>query len=144
MAAQFLSTADGFLFKSLPSAIQSSCYLYPVKRSSRSRVSLCKAIDGAPRLTKRDLSVCLVTSFVFSLGGREQPSSVANAAVLEADDDVELLEKVKKDRKRRLDRQGIINSSKKETGLAFVPHSQTTKIIAYLVNSLGCRWEFLL
>ncbi|EPS60276.1 hypothetical protein M569_14527 [Genlisea aurea] len=40
----------------------------------------------------------------------------ANAAVLEAEDDVELLEKVKKDRKKRIDRQGLISSSAKETG----------------------------
>lgn len=38
------------------------------------------------------------------------------AAILEADDDVELLEKVKKDREKRLQRQGVISSSNKETG----------------------------
>ena len=41
----------------------------------------------------------------------------ANAAILEAEDDEELLEKVKRDRKKRLERQGVINSSAKETGL---------------------------
>ncbi|KAH6803241.1 chloroplast thylakoid lumen protein [Perilla frutescens var. frutescens] len=41
----------------------------------------------------------------------------ADAAILEADDDEELLEKVKRDRKKRLDRQGVINSSTKETAL---------------------------
>lgn len=35
---------------------------------------------------------------------------------MEADDDVELLEKVKKDRKKRLERQGVISSSGRETG----------------------------
>uniref|UniRef100_A0A1D1YCM6 Thylakoid lumenal 16. protein, chloroplastic n=1 Tax=Anthurium amnicola TaxID=1678845 RepID=A0A1D1YCM6_9ARAE len=40
----------------------------------------------------------------------------ARAAVLEADDDVELLEKVKQDRKKRLERQGVISSSGRETG----------------------------
>ncbi|MCI25479.1 thylakoid lumenal 16.5 kDa protein chloroplastic-like, partial [Trifolium medium] len=35
--------------------------------------------------------------------------------ILEADDDVELLEKVKKDRKKRLEKQGVISSSTKET-----------------------------
>ncbi|XP_031387972.1 thylakoid lumenal 16.5 kDa protein, chloroplastic isoform X2 [Punica granatum] len=117
MAAPFLSTANTFLSKSSTSATQSSFELYPLKQSFRRTVTLCKAIDGAPRVTKRDLSICLVTSFVFAVGGREQPnSSAANAAILEADDDVELLEKVKEDRKRRLEKQGIINSSKKETG----------------------------
>ncbi|XP_042418992.1 thylakoid lumenal 16.5 kDa protein, chloroplastic-like isoform X4 [Zingiber officinale] len=40
----------------------------------------------------------------------------APAAVLEADDDLELLEKVKKDRKKRLEKQGVISSSLKEKG----------------------------
>ncbi|PHU08298.1 Thylakoid lumenal 16.5 kDa protein, chloroplastic [Capsicum chinense] len=40
----------------------------------------------------------------------------ANAAILEADEDDELMEKVKRDRKKRLERQGIINSSTKEKG----------------------------
>ncbi|XP_078171289.1 chloroplast thylakoid lumen protein [Carex rostrata] len=38
------------------------------------------------------------------------------ALVLEAEDDLELLEKVKNDRKKRLERQGVINSSAAETG----------------------------
>ncbi|KAK8535152.1 hypothetical protein V6N12_056683, partial [Hibiscus sabdariffa] len=36
--------------------------------------------------------------------------------ILEADDDEELLEKVKKDRKKRLEKQGVISSSGKEKG----------------------------
>lgn len=62
--------------------------------------------------------MCL-TTLALSLAGRSflGHSRFANAAVLEADDDVELLEKVKKDRKKRLQRQEIINSSSKETGL---------------------------
>jgi len=40
----------------------------------------------------------------------------AKAAIVEADDDVELLEKVKKDRKKRLEKQRVISSSTKETG----------------------------
>ncbi|XP_020244163.1 thylakoid lumenal 16.5 kDa protein, chloroplastic [Asparagus officinalis] len=43
-------------------------------------------------------------------------SASSEAAILEADDDVELLEKVKKDREKRLQRQGVISSSNKETG----------------------------
>ncbi|KAL6006272.1 hypothetical protein ACLOJK_040318 [Asimina triloba] len=53
------------------------------------------------------------TAFVGSLLGSGLFS--ANAAVLEADDDVELLERVKKDRKKRLEKQEVINSSMKET-----------------------------
>ncbi|KAK8610121.1 hypothetical protein V6N13_081292 [Hibiscus sabdariffa] len=37
-------------------------------------------------------------------------------SILEADDDEELLEKVKKDRKKRLEKQGVISSSGKEKG----------------------------
>ncbi|CAL9111340.1 unnamed protein product [Musa acuminata var. zebrina] len=40
----------------------------------------------------------------------------ASAAILEADDDEELLERVKQDRKKRLQRQGVISSSDKEKG----------------------------
>ncbi|WOK93575.1 hypothetical protein Cni_G02275 [Canna indica] len=40
----------------------------------------------------------------------------AAAAILEADDDEELLERVKQDRKKRLQRQGVISSSDKEKG----------------------------
>ncbi|XP_062229756.1 thylakoid lumenal 16.5 kDa protein, chloroplastic-like [Phragmites australis] len=40
----------------------------------------------------------------------------AQALVLEADDDIELLERVKEDRKKRLQKQGVISSSGTETG----------------------------
>jgi hypothetical protein len=43
-------------------------------------------------------------------------SSSSNAAILEADDDEELLEKVKRDRKKRLERQAVISSANKEKG----------------------------
>ncbi|KAH7546371.1 hypothetical protein FEM48_Zijuj01G0193500 [Ziziphus jujuba var. spinosa] len=66
----------------------------------------------SPILTKRALSLCSITTFFFSLAG--QGGSNANAAILEADDDEELLEKVKKDRKKRLEKQGVINSSNEE------------------------------
>ncbi|KAB5514678.1 hypothetical protein DKX38_028584 [Salix brachista] len=79
----------------------------------------CKALsDGSAAspiiITKRSLSICFLTSFAFSLasGG----NSSANAAILEADDDEELMEKVKKDRKKRLERQGVISSANKEKG----------------------------
>lgn len=49
---------------------------------------------------------------MLSLAGKKN----ANAAILEADDDEELLEKVKRDRKKRLEKQGVISSSKQETG----------------------------
>ncbi|RZB81265.1 Thylakoid lumenal 16.5 kDa protein, chloroplastic [Glycine soja] len=64
-----------------------------------------------PILTKRGLSISFLTAFLVSLAGED-----ANAAILEADDDEERLEKVKRDRKKRLERQGVIKSSTKETG----------------------------
>ena len=48
-------------------------------------------------------------------------SGATRAAILEADDDVELLEKVRQDRKKRLERQGVINSSARETGESVHP-----------------------
>ena len=80
---------------------------------------LSKAVNEArpssPIITKRTLSITLFTSFVFSLAGKGYYSD-ANAAILEADDDEELLEKVKRDRQKRIERQGVISSSNKETG----------------------------
>ncbi|KAJ6381123.1 hypothetical protein OIU77_029921 [Salix suchowensis] len=43
-------------------------------------------------------------------------NSSANAAILEADDDEELMEKVKRDRKKRLEKQGVISSANQEKG----------------------------
>ncbi|RCV33697.1 hypothetical protein SETIT_7G102800v2, partial [Setaria italica] len=40
----------------------------------------------------------------------------ARALVLDEDDDIELLERVKEDRKKRLEKQGIISASGTETG----------------------------
>lgn len=79
------------------------------------QLTICKAVNQPvihpPILTKRDLSISFLTTFVLSLAVED-----ANGAILEADDDVELLEKVKKDRKKRLEKQGVISSSTKETG----------------------------
>uniref|UniRef100_A0A0E0LFE5 Maintenance of Photosystem II under High light 2 C-terminal domain-containing protein n=1 Tax=Oryza punctata TaxID=4537 RepID=A0A0E0LFE5_ORYPU len=56
------------------------------------------------------LASCLLAAVAASFSG------AARAAVLEADDDIELLERVKEDRKKRLQKQGIISSSGTETG----------------------------
>lgn len=72
-------------------------------------------------LTKRGLALSLTTTFTLFLAGKGLNSS--SAAILEADDDLELLEKVKKDRKKRLERQEVINSSKKEAGQVLFPPS---------------------
>ncbi|KAL8170862.1 hypothetical protein V2J09_022666 [Rumex salicifolius] len=56
----------------------------------------------------RDLALSLTATLFLPFAG--------NAAILEADDDEELLERVKKDRQKRNERQGVINSSKQEIG----------------------------
>ena len=130
MATAFLSTAKPFLHSSsTPSSFSSLTYrplLFSCpqqKRYPRRPLTPCKALSDESLtvsvaspiiITKRSLSICFLTSFAFSLasGG----NSSANAAILEADDDEELLEKVKKDRKKRLERQGVISSANKEKG----------------------------
>lgn len=80
----------------------------------RSNKIMCKAAaksddNHVTLLSRRDIS------FATLLFGTLNGFKLANAAILEADDDEELLEKVKKDRKKRLEKQGVIVSSAKET-----------------------------
>lgn len=58
----------------------------------------------------------LLTSAAAAVAQQLPSLSKSWALVLEAEDDLELLEKVKSDRKKRLERQGVINSSAAETG----------------------------
>ncbi|XP_020208424.1 thylakoid lumenal 16.5 kDa protein, chloroplastic [Cajanus cajan] len=110
MATNFLSTANPFV----PSSSSTRVYYNPIKCSVKRELTLCKGCNPhSPIVTKRGLSISFLTSFVLSLAGK---NANANAAILEADDDVELLEKVKRDRKKRLEKQGVISSSKQETG----------------------------
>ncbi|XP_052158418.1 thylakoid lumenal 16.5 kDa protein, chloroplastic [Oryza glaberrima] len=60
------------------------------------------------------LASCLLAAVAASFSGAG--AGAARAAVLEADDDIELLERVKEDRKKRLQKQGVISSSGTETG----------------------------
>ncbi|KAK3025876.1 hypothetical protein RJ639_042305 [Escallonia herrerae] len=82
-------------------------------------ITQCKAVnDNSPLSShvlskRRSLSLSFTTTFLISLAGKGYFD--ANAAILEADDDLELLEKVKKDRKKRIEKQGVISSSNKET-----------------------------
>ncbi|PPD69788.1 hypothetical protein GOBAR_DD33328 [Gossypium barbadense] len=99
MATAFLSTANSFF----PSSIS----------PSTSSSSFNESPPPTPALTKRGFSLCFITSLVLAAGNG---CSNAIAAILEADDDEELLEKVKKDRKKRLERQGVISSSGQEKG----------------------------
>ncbi|XP_041006876.1 thylakoid lumenal 16.5 kDa protein, chloroplastic-like [Juglans microcarpa x Juglans regia] len=122
MATAFLSTANTFIYSSLSSSASPSSSLltspslfFPHKHNANRQLAICKAFaESSPNLTKRSLSISFITSFGFLFSAKDW--SAANAAILEADDDVELLEKVKKDRKKRIERQGVISSSNKETG----------------------------
>ncbi|KAG4930149.1 Thylakoid lumenal 16 protein, chloroplastic [Glycine soja] len=80
----------------------------PIMCSVKRQLTLCKAVSQPAIhppiiLTKRGLSISFPTTFSLSLAGED-----ANAAILDADDDEELLEKVKRDRKKRLERQGYL------------------------------------
>ncbi|KAL4303416.1 hypothetical protein GQ457_10G003820 [Hibiscus cannabinus] len=122
MAAAFLSTANPFFPSSLsPSTSSSSssslglALVHLNNQNVQRRRTLCKAFNESPLptpvLTKRGIALCFITSLVLAAGNGN-----AIAAILEADDDEELLEKVKQDRKKRLERQGVISSSSKEKG----------------------------
>ncbi|XP_022751677.1 thylakoid lumenal 16.5 kDa protein, chloroplastic-like [Durio zibethinus] len=126
MATAFLSTANSFLPSPLSSSTSSSCSsssslapasVYLNNQNVKRRPTLCKAFNESPppsrALNKRGFSLCFISSLVLAAGNG---CSNANAAILEADDDEELLEKVKRDRKKRLERQGVISSSDREKG----------------------------
>ncbi|XP_055802490.1 thylakoid lumenal 16.5 kDa protein, chloroplastic-like [Solanum dulcamara] len=88
------------------------------KITTRKQIIVCKAENNVSNfssiISKRRLSISLASSLLLSLTGNGFFN--ANAAILEADEDDELMEKVKQDRKKRLERQGIISSSSKEKG----------------------------
>ncbi|MCL7041225.1 hypothetical protein MKW94_017197 [Papaver nudicaule] len=113
MATTFLSTAKTSF---LPSLLSSSSLTSSTPtatqnlKTSSLKVTLCKATSPG-LLTKRNLAFSLTATFSLLLTGNG-----ANAAILEADDDLELLEKVKQDRKKRLEQQEIISSADKEKG----------------------------
>ncbi|KAF8036518.1 hypothetical protein BT93_C2290 [Corymbia citriodora subsp. variegata] len=118
MATSFLPTANPLFLPCSSSSSLSPTAFNPHKSQLRGKITTCKAFSDPPisTVSRRGLAISFVTTtFLFSLGGT-QKSGGANAAILEAEDDVELLEKVKKDRKKRLEKQGIINSSKTEKG----------------------------
>ncbi|KAL6974183.1 hypothetical protein U1Q18_028365 [Sarracenia purpurea var. burkii] len=102
---------------SSPPSLTSPPSIHAHKHNGSPPSILCKILSDStpnpPILTKRSISIGLATAFFFSAAGHG--GSAANAAILEADDDEELLERVKKDRKKRLEKQGVISSSNKET-----------------------------
>ncbi|CAM0909770.1 unnamed protein product [Alopecurus aequalis] len=62
---------------------------------------------------RRGIASCLLAALAAASGAG---AGTARAAILEADDDLELLERVKEDKKKRLQKQGLINSATAETG----------------------------
>jgi hypothetical protein len=60
------------------------------------------------------MASCLLAALAAVAGS--SGAGTVRAAILEADDDLELLERVKEDKKKRLQKQGLINSSAAETG----------------------------
>ncbi|KAK9071354.1 hypothetical protein SSX86_009922 [Deinandra increscens subsp. villosa] len=105
MAASFLSNPTTFL--------PSSSSLTSQKHTVNGRTSVCKPVcrlpNYPPHISKRSLSISLTSLFLLSLNGNN-----ANAAILEADDDLELMEKVKQDRKKRIEKQSVLNSPNKD------------------------------
>ncbi|CAN1120559.1 Thylakoid lumenal 16.5 kDa protein, chloroplastic [Linum perenne] len=127
MATQFLSTVNSFC-QSSPSPPQSSysssqyAFLQPRTTSKKPHPNMCRALIESsedspisPVVTSRRslTSVCLLTAASFS---SLLNTSSSNAAILEADEDDELMERIKQDRKKRIERQGILTSSTQETG----------------------------
>ncbi|CAM8923412.1 unnamed protein product [Rhodiola kirilowii] len=116
MAASFLvSTPSSTTF-------QKSLTIYPLKNNlniknasliySKQQQQADGGICNGLSVSKRSLlAISLSSTLLLSVGSRDG----ASAAILEADDDLELLEKVKKDRQKRIDRQLLVDSSKKET-----------------------------
>jgi hypothetical protein len=77
----------------------------------------CQDRREAVVVGRRSGLVSCVLAASFSPLAADRP---ARAAVLEEDDDIELLERVKEDRKKRLQRQGVISSSGTETGQLYL------------------------
>uniref|UniRef100_A0A803LH89 Maintenance of Photosystem II under High light 2 C-terminal domain-containing protein n=1 Tax=Chenopodium quinoa TaxID=63459 RepID=A0A803LH89_CHEQI len=130
VASAFLSTANTFHYLSssnslTPTSISSSNSLFCLEKNKHFNllVPFCKSespilsSSSIPCLSKRSFALSLSSAFLLPLAGKAVP--LAEAAPLEAEDDLELLEKVKKDRKKRLEKQGVINSSTKEKVASF-------------------------
>jgi hypothetical protein len=76
--------------------------------------SKCQDRDAIVVGRRRGMASCLLAALAAVAGS--SGAGTVRAAILEADDDLELLERVKEDKKKRLQKQGLINSSAAETG----------------------------
>ncbi|KAF5194543.1 Thylakoid lumenal 16.5 kDa protein [Thalictrum thalictroides] len=119
MAKSLLSTAKTILplTSSSPSPCPSSSPNTCIKSNS-SIITQCKAISeslrlSSPIITKRNLTINLTTILTLSLA--DKGFFDAEAAILEAEDDLELLERVKKDKQKRIERQELVSASPTET-----------------------------
>ncbi|KAL9255983.1 Thylakoid lumenal 16.5 kDa protein, chloroplastic-like protein [Drosera capensis] len=113
-ASTFLSTANIFHSSHLSFSSSSHKHITTVPLIICKSFKEPKSLPISPiSLQKRGFCLGFATSLVLIYKNGE--GFGANAAILEADDDVELLEKVRKDRQKRIERQGVIKSSTKET-----------------------------
>jgi hypothetical protein len=85
---------------------------------------------------RRGLASCALAAVAASFSARA--GRPARALVLEEDDDIELLERVKEDRKKRLQKQGIISSSGAETGLVTSHELQPLALFFSSSSSSSC------
>ncbi|KAL7134680.1 hypothetical protein ABFS83_11G042900 [Erythranthe nasuta] len=136
MATIFLSNAKVFL-PSLPSTSSSSSSTSNLH--TQTQLIVCKSEPSAIVISRRTVSLSSLTAtaaFLLStFSGSKGFSGAANAAILEAEDDEELLEKVKRDRKKRLEKQGVLKSSTKEAEFVmdfYLSSDIATTIAAYL------------
>ncbi|KAL9683857.1 hypothetical protein QQ045_021284 [Rhodiola kirilowii] len=88
--------------------IKNASLIYSKQQQQQADGGICNGLSVSKRSL---LAISLSSTLLLSVGSRDG----ASAAILEADDDLELLEKVKKDRQKRIDRQLLVDSSKKET-----------------------------
>ncbi|EYU34991.1 hypothetical protein MIMGU_mgv1a012757mg [Erythranthe guttata] len=137
MATIFLSNAKVFL-PSLPSTSSSSSTTSNLQ--TQPQLIVCKSEPSAIVISRRTVSLSSLTAtaaFLLSTfsGSKGFSGAAANAAILEAEDDEELLEKVKRDRKKRLEKQGVLKSSTKEAEFVmdfYLSSDIATTIAAYL------------
>lgn len=135
MAAAFISNVKTSVLPTLPSSSSSSTIFHKFHQPI-----ICKALNSDSTLiplviTKRNLAISITSTFLLSLAGSKGSLHNANAAILEADEDDELMEKVKSDRKKRIERQGAIISSPKETAYLQEGIYQLSKVAQALENN---------
>jgi len=90
---------------------------------------------------RRGLASCALAALAASFSPLAADRA-ARALVLEEDDDIELLERVKEDRKKRLQKQGVISSSGTETGQSQSVSTHSASVL-HFIRSCSCCFFFL-